>query len=101
MAETKPTGAKKHITGARIAQEIKQYKKDALISPLSGRIIPASTFSSVDFPEPFAPVITIGASGATEKSGRSSIVLSSARTVRFFILIESAWRRFSCVSAEL
>ena len=34
MAETKPTGAKKHITGARIAQEIKQYKKDALISPL-------------------------------------------------------------------
>ena len=27
MAETKPTGAKKHITGARIAQEIKQYKK--------------------------------------------------------------------------
>ena len=34
MAETKPAGAKKHITGARIAQEIKQYKKDALISPL-------------------------------------------------------------------
>mgnify|MGYP002542367113 CR=1 FL=1 len=34
MAETKTTGAKKHITGARIAQEIKQYKKDALISPL-------------------------------------------------------------------
>ena len=34
MAETKPTGEKKHITGARIAQEIKQYKKDALISPL-------------------------------------------------------------------
>ena len=27
MAETKPTGGKKHITGARIAQEIKQYKK--------------------------------------------------------------------------
>ena len=27
MAETKPAGAKKHITGARIAQEIKQYKK--------------------------------------------------------------------------
>ena len=27
MAETKPTGEKKHITGARIAQEIKQYKK--------------------------------------------------------------------------
>ena len=34
MAETKPAGAKKHITGARIAQEIKQYKKDALISPM-------------------------------------------------------------------
>lgn len=34
MAETKSTGAKKHITGARIAREIKQYKKDALISPM-------------------------------------------------------------------
>ena len=34
MAETKPTGAKKHITGARIAKEIRQYKKDALLSPM-------------------------------------------------------------------
>ena len=34
MAETKQTGEKKHITGARIAKEIRQYKKDALISPM-------------------------------------------------------------------
>ena len=32
MAETKPTGAKKHITGARIAQEIKQYKKSFAVT---------------------------------------------------------------------
>ena len=34
MAETKQTGKKKHITGARIAKEIRQYKKDALLSPM-------------------------------------------------------------------
>ena len=34
MAETKQTGGKKHITGARIAKEIRQYKKDALLSPM-------------------------------------------------------------------
>ena len=34
MAETKQTGEKKHITGARIAKEIGQYKKDALLSPM-------------------------------------------------------------------
>lgn len=34
MAETKQTGEKKHITGARIAKEIRQYKKDALLSPM-------------------------------------------------------------------
>ena len=34
MAETKQTGEKKHITGARIVKEIRQYKKDALLSPM-------------------------------------------------------------------
>ena len=34
MAETKQAGEKKHITGARIAKEIRQYKKDALLSPM-------------------------------------------------------------------
>ena len=34
MAEEKKTGWKKHITGARIAKEIRQYKKDALLSPM-------------------------------------------------------------------
>ena len=34
MAEEKKTGEKKHITGARIAKEIRQYKKDALLSPM-------------------------------------------------------------------
>ena len=34
MAEEKKTGEKKHITGARIAKEIRQYKKDALFSPM-------------------------------------------------------------------
>ena len=34
MAEEKKAGEKKHITGARIAKEIRQYKKDALLSPM-------------------------------------------------------------------
>ena len=34
MAEEKKTGGKKHITGACIAKEIRQYKKDALLSPM-------------------------------------------------------------------
>ena len=34
MAEEKKTGEKKHITVARIAKEIRQYKKDALLSPM-------------------------------------------------------------------
>ena len=34
MAEEKKTGEKKHITGACIAKEIRQYKKDALLSPM-------------------------------------------------------------------
>ena len=34
MAEEKKTGGKKHIIGARIAKEIRQYKKDALLSPM-------------------------------------------------------------------
>ena len=34
MAEEKKTGEKNHITGARIAKEIRQYKKDALLSPM-------------------------------------------------------------------
>ena len=34
MAEEKKTGEKKHITGARSAKEIRQYKKDALLSPM-------------------------------------------------------------------
>lgn len=34
MAEEKKTGGKNHITGARIAKEIRQYKKDALLSPM-------------------------------------------------------------------
>ena len=34
MAEEKKTGEKKHITGARIATENRQYKKDALLSPM-------------------------------------------------------------------
>ena len=34
MAKEKQTGEKKHITGTRIAKEIKQYKKDAFLSPM-------------------------------------------------------------------
>ena len=34
MAEEKKTGGKRHITGACIAKEIRQYKKDALLSPM-------------------------------------------------------------------
>ena len=34
MAETKQTGGKKHITGARLAKELKQYKKDTFLSPM-------------------------------------------------------------------
>ena len=34
MAEEKKTGGKKHITGARIAKEIRQYKKDVFLSPM-------------------------------------------------------------------
>lgn len=34
MAEEKKTGGKKHITGACIAKEIRQYKKDVLLSPM-------------------------------------------------------------------
>ena len=34
MAKEKQTGGKKHITGARIAKEIRQYKKDVFLSPM-------------------------------------------------------------------
>ena len=34
MAKEKQTGRKKHITGARIAKEIRQYKKDVFLSPM-------------------------------------------------------------------
>ena len=34
MAKEKKTGEKKHITGARIAKEIRQYKKDVFLSPM-------------------------------------------------------------------
>ena len=34
MAEEKKTGGKKHITGARIAKEVRQYKKDMFLSPM-------------------------------------------------------------------
>ena len=34
MAEGKKTGGKKHITGARIAKEVRQYKKDVFLSPM-------------------------------------------------------------------
>ena len=34
MAEEKKTGRKKHITGARIAKEVRQYKKDVFLSPM-------------------------------------------------------------------
>lgn len=34
MAKEKKTGGKKHITGARIAKEIRQYKKDVFLSPM-------------------------------------------------------------------
>ena len=34
MAEEKQTGGKKRITGARIAKEIRQYKKDVFLSPM-------------------------------------------------------------------
>ena len=34
MAEEKKTGGKKHITGARIAKEVRQYKKDVFLSPM-------------------------------------------------------------------
>ena len=49
MAEEKKTGEKKHITGARIAKEIRQYKKDALLSPMypsSTRASPWATWST-------------------------------------------------------
>ena len=34
MAKEKQTSGKKHITGARIAKEIRQYKKDVFLSPM-------------------------------------------------------------------
>ena len=34
MAKEKQTGGKKRITGARIAKEIRQYKKDVFLSPM-------------------------------------------------------------------
>ena len=34
MAKEKQTGGKKHITGARMAKEIRQYKKDVFLSPM-------------------------------------------------------------------
>ena len=34
MVEGKKTGGKKHITGARIAKEVRQYKKDVFLSPM-------------------------------------------------------------------
>lgn len=34
MAKEKQTGGEKHITGARIAKEIRQYKKDVFLSPM-------------------------------------------------------------------
>ena len=34
MAKEKQTGRKKHITGARIAKEVRQYKKDVFLSPM-------------------------------------------------------------------
>ena len=34
MAKEKQTGGKKHITGARIAKGIRQYKKDVFLSPM-------------------------------------------------------------------
>ena len=34
MAKEKQTGGKKHITSARIAKEIRQYKKDVFLSPM-------------------------------------------------------------------
>ena len=34
MAKEKQTGGKRHITGARIAKEIRQYKKDVFLSPM-------------------------------------------------------------------
>ena len=34
MAKEKKTGGKKHITGARIAKEVRQYKKDMFLSPM-------------------------------------------------------------------
>ena len=34
MAKEKQTGGKKHITGARIAKEVRQYKKDMFLSPM-------------------------------------------------------------------
>lgn len=34
MAKEKKTGEKKHITGARIAKEVRQYKKDVFLSPM-------------------------------------------------------------------
>ena len=34
MTKEKQTGGKKHITGARIAKEIRQYKKDVFLSPM-------------------------------------------------------------------
>ena len=34
MAKEKQTGGKKHITGERIAKEIRQYKKDVFLSPM-------------------------------------------------------------------
>ena len=34
MAKEKQTGRKKHITGVRIAKEIRQYKKDVFLSPM-------------------------------------------------------------------
>lgn len=61
MAEEKKTGGKKHITGACIAKEIRQYKKDALLSPMYTTLcvvleilIPYLTASIIDKASPWA-----------------------------------------------
>ncbi len=77
MAEEKKTGGKKHITGARIAKEVRQYKKDVFLSPMYTTfcvileiLIPYLTASIID------KGITVGDMGHVARIGALMAVMA-------------------------
>ena len=77
MAEEKKTGGKKHITGARIAKEVRKYKKDVFLSPMYTTfcvileiLIPYLTASIID------KGITVGDMGHVARIGALMAVMA-------------------------